>query len=88
MVCSILVSMQTLAADVQGLRKGLDLTKSERDKQPDNFIIFVSFCYSLKQLVTRSFSSVTQFSIMYFSLGGIILSTISKLRNIYVNSVR
>lgn len=35
--------MQTLAADVQGLRKGLDLTKSERDKQPDNFIIFVSF---------------------------------------------
>ena len=86
MVCSILVSMQTLAADVQGLRKGLDLTKSERDKQPDNFIIFVSFCYFPK--VTRSFSSVTQFSIMYFSLGGIILSTISKLRNIYVNSVR
>lgn len=36
--------MQTLAADVQGLRKGLDLTKTERDKQPDNFIIFVSFC--------------------------------------------
>lgn len=40
----LLVSMQTLAADVQGLRKGLDLTKSERDKQPDNFIIFVSIC--------------------------------------------
>lgn len=37
--------MQTLAADVQGLRKGLDLTKSERDKQPDNFIIFVSFFF-------------------------------------------
>ncbi|EDO40029.1 predicted protein [Nematostella vectensis] len=34
------VSLQTLAADVQGLRKGLDLTKSERDKQPNNFIIF------------------------------------------------
>ena len=39
--------MQTLAADVQGLRKGLDLTKSERDKQPENFIIFVSFCFFL-----------------------------------------
>lgn len=36
--------MQTLAADVQGLRKGLDLTKTERDKQPDNYIIFVSLC--------------------------------------------
>ena len=47
---SVLVSMQTLAADVQGLRKGLDLTKSERDKQPDNFIIFVSFCYFLKTI--------------------------------------
>ena len=42
--------MQTLAADVQGLRKGLDLTKSERDKQPDNFIIFVSFCYFPKKV--------------------------------------
>ena len=39
--------MQTLAADVQGLRKGLDLTKSERDKQPDNFIIFVSFFWRI-----------------------------------------
>ena len=39
--------MQTLAADVQGLRKGLDLTKSERDKQPENFIIFVSFGFVL-----------------------------------------
>lgn len=37
--------MQTLVADVQGLRKGLDLTKTERDKQPDNFVIFVSFSY-------------------------------------------
>ena len=36
--------MQTLSADVQGLRKGLDLTKTERDKQPDNYVIFVSFC--------------------------------------------
>ena len=42
----VAVSMQTLAADVQGLRKGLDLTKNERDKQPNNFIVFVSFlCY-------------------------------------------
>ena len=37
------VSLETLAADVQGLRKGLDLTKSERDKQPNNFIVYVSF---------------------------------------------
>ncbi|KAK3756002.1 hypothetical protein QZH41_013189 [Actinostola sp. cb2023] len=34
------VSIQTLAADVQGLRKGLDLTKSEKDKQSKNFVIF------------------------------------------------
>lgn len=48
--------MQTLAADVQGLRKGLDLTKTERDKQPDNFIIFVSFCdvTELSTLLLRS----------------------------------
>ena len=46
--------MQTLAADVQGLRKGLDLTKTERDKQPDNFIIFVSFLYWIINIITVS----------------------------------
>ena len=35
--------MQTLAADVQSLRKGLDMTKAEKEKQPNNFIIYVSF---------------------------------------------
>ena len=70
---SILVSMQTLAADVQGLRKGLDLTKTERDKQADNFIIFVSLCYFPKTIVTKSCSSVSQFSILFFSLGGLLI---------------
>lgn len=40
---TILVSMETLASDVQHLRKGLDAAKSERDKQPDNYAIHVSF---------------------------------------------
>ncbi|KAL9956184.1 hypothetical protein ACROYT_G037628 [Oculina patagonica] len=44
------VSMQTLAADVQGLRKGLDLTKSERDRQPDNFIIFTFYNAAFKKV--------------------------------------
>lgn len=44
------VSMQTLAADVQGLRKGLDLTKSERDKQPDNFVIFTFYNAAFKKV--------------------------------------
>ena len=35
--------METLASDVQHLRKGLDAAKSERDKQPDNYAIHVSF---------------------------------------------
>ncbi|XP_065065568.1 formin-like protein 1 isoform X2 [Rhopilema esculentum] len=34
------VSLQMIAADVQSLRKGLDLTKAEKDRQPKNFIIF------------------------------------------------
>ena len=38
-----LVSKQTLNADIQSLKKGIDLTKTERDKQPNNFILFVSF---------------------------------------------
>ena len=47
--------MQTLAADVQGLRKGLDLAKNERDKQPNNFIIYVSFllCFEKRRDVRR-----------------------------------
>ncbi|KAJ7390170.1 hypothetical protein OS493_026677 [Desmophyllum pertusum] len=44
------VSTQTLAADVQGLRKGLDLTKTERDKQPDNFIIFTFYNAAFKKV--------------------------------------
>lgn len=43
-VCvTFLVSMETLTADVQHLRKGLDVAKSERDKQPENYVIHVSF---------------------------------------------
>ena len=37
------VSKQTLNNDIQSLKKGIDLTKKERDKQPDNFVLFVSF---------------------------------------------
>jgi len=44
------VSMQTLVADVQGLRKGLDLTKTERDKQPDNFVIFTFYNSAFKKV--------------------------------------
>ena len=32
-----------IAADVQSLRKGLDLAKAEKEKQQRNFIIYVSF---------------------------------------------
>lgn len=44
------VSMQTLSADVQGLRKGLDLTKTERDKQPDNYVIFTFYNAAFKKV--------------------------------------
>lgn len=56
------VSMQTLAADVQGLRKGLDLTKSERDKQPDNFIIFTFYNAAFRkvQRVTERYRKVEE----------------------------
>ena len=37
------VSKQTLSNDIQSLKKGIDLTKKERDKQPENFVLFVSF---------------------------------------------
>ena len=37
------VSKQTLNADILSLKKGIDLTKTERDKQPNNFVLFVSF---------------------------------------------
>ena len=35
--------MDTLRCDVQQLRKGLDITKNEREKQPDNYALHVSF---------------------------------------------
>ncbi|CAB4019867.1 formin CG32138 isoform X1 [Paramuricea clavata] len=34
------VSKQTLSNDIQSLKKGIDLTKKERDKQTDNFVLF------------------------------------------------
>ena len=37
------LSMKTLASDVQASRKWLDAAKSQRDKQPDNYAIHVSF---------------------------------------------
>ena len=63
MICgvllAILVSMETLASDVQHLRKGLDAAKSERDKQPDNYAIHVSFQkydFFMQQWLTFLFS--------------------------------
>ena len=35
--------METLASDVEASRKWLDAAKSQRDKQPDNYAITVSF---------------------------------------------
>lgn len=38
----VLVSMETLASDVQNLRKGLDAAKMEKEKQADNYALHVS----------------------------------------------
>ncbi|XP_031555885.1 formin-like protein 3 isoform X2 [Actinia tenebrosa] len=56
------VSIQTLAADVQGLRKGLDLTKSEKDKQPNNFVIFNFYNRAFRkvQRVTERFRKMEE----------------------------
>ncbi|XP_065183760.1 formin-like protein isoform X2 [Sycon ciliatum] len=51
------VSMQTLAQDVQGLRKGIDITLYEREKQSNNFIIFSFY--------NRAFRKVTAISDNY-----------------------
>lgn len=66
------VSMQTLAADVQGLRKGLDLTKSERDKQPENFIIFTFYNTAFKkvQRVTERYRKMEEAYVQVCSLFG------------------
>ena len=37
------VSMQLLTEDVQLLKKGLQDVKEEKDKEPNNFIIFISY---------------------------------------------
>ena len=44
-VCLCIVSMQTLAQDVQGLRKGIDLTLFEREKQTSNFVLYISLSH-------------------------------------------
>jgi hypothetical protein len=46
------ISMQTLAQDVQGLRKGIDLTLFEREKQASNFVLY-SFYNRAVRKVTR-----------------------------------
>ena len=46
--------METLRGDVQQLRKGLDITKNEREKQPDNYALHVSFSKKIKLLLTVS----------------------------------
>lgn len=39
----VAVSFQGISSDIHGLRKGLDLLKYEREKQPDNAIIEVEY---------------------------------------------
>lgn len=39
---SYAVSMQMLSEDTRNLRKGLEELKFEREKEPDNFIVFIS----------------------------------------------
>lgn len=73
LLLAILVSMETLASDVQHLRKGLDAAKSERDKQPDNYAIHVSFQkYDFFYAVaTDFFASFMKLShIYYLALAG------------------
>ena len=41
-VCLCLVSLQTLCADVQELREGIKMVAEEMEKQPNNFILFIS----------------------------------------------
>ncbi len=55
MTLSLLVSKQTLSNDIQSLKKGIDLTKKERDKQPDNFVLFVSFLNGIDANAQTSF---------------------------------
>ena len=55
MTLSLLVSKQTLSNDIQSLKKGIDLTKKERDKQPDNFVLFVSFLNAIDANAQTSF---------------------------------
>ena len=35
--------MQMMSEDVRNLKKGLEELKSEKEKEPDNFVIFISF---------------------------------------------
>ena len=39
---SCAVSNQIVAEDVQNLRAGLEDVKAEKEKEPDNFILFIS----------------------------------------------
>lgn len=55
------VSMQTLAQDVQALRKGIDITLYEREKQSQNFVIFISYS------TTSSFPLVMMHSTQVFA---------------------
>nr|XP_006813486.1 PREDICTED: formin-like protein 2-like [Saccoglossus kowalevskii] len=40
---AVSVSLESISTDVHGLRKGLELTRFERDKQEDNPVISISF---------------------------------------------
>ncbi|XP_065846730.1 formin-like protein 3 [Oscarella lobularis] len=48
------VSMMTLVADVQGLRKGIDLTLFEREKQSSNYILYCFYNRASKRVAKIS----------------------------------
>ena len=40
-----LVSMETVTEDVEALKQGLKLVEEEQEKEPHNFILFISICH-------------------------------------------
>ena len=69
--------METLCADVQHMRKGLDTVKNERDKQPENYVCLVSFRYlyiltHFSFLLISLYYRINSFQRLLFELCGII----------------
>ena len=75
----VAVSYQSMSLDVMALRKGLDLVKFERTKQPDNQYISVSFTLDAHSTYLRDFkilvASFTD-SGFYIRQGGYVFSSV------------